>query len=151
MIKSVITSFIFYLFLPALPEARAGLGVTSLRPFVRPSVTPSALPSERKKSVWALTEHPLTNLKQTWYTVSIWQVLEAYLFLRLQVNGQIWTQNISAVTALWAFYTENHLTDNDQTCYIVSIWQGLHAKVIISIVPIFIKLLLMTTTKGVQK
>ena len=42
-------------------------------PYIRPSVT----------TLWTLyTEHPLTDLNQTWYTVSIWQGLEAYLFSR---------------------------------------------------------------------
>ena len=35
------------------------------------------------------TEHPSTDLSQTWYTVSIWQGLEAYLFSRLTVKVKI--------------------------------------------------------------
>ena len=41
------------------------------------------------------TEHPLTDLSQTLYTVSIWLGLEAFYF---QGQGKIWTWNISAVT-----------------------------------------------------
>ena len=43
-----------------------------------PSVSPSVI-----TMLWTLyTVHPLTDLNQTWYTDSIWQGLEAYLFSR---------------------------------------------------------------------
>ena len=48
--KNLLLSYgFFFLFLPASPKAKAGLGVQSLRPSVRPSVCPSVCPSVRPK------------------------------------------------------------------------------------------------------
>ena len=59
-----------------LPPARAGLGVASLRHSVHPSET------------IRYGEHPLADFNQTWYTVSIWQGVKAYLISRSSVKGQ---------------------------------------------------------------
>ena len=67
-------------------------------------------------ALWTLyTVHPLTDLNQTWYTVAIWQGLEAYLFWRSKVKVTIGLRIFSTVTTLWTLYIVNTFTDFQQT------------------------------------
>ena len=57
---SLLVSSATVVFLPALPKAKAGLGVQSLRPSVRPTVRPKILSSQLLWNYWS-------NYRETWY------------------------------------------------------------------------------------